>query len=208
MLTNQPTLVDMTKAALNVLDDDEDGFAVMIEGGAIDWAGHAGQLDRIVEEQIDFNNAVQAVVDYLDNNTNGNNWRNTLLIVTADHETGYLWGNGGDTVTSFFDVNGNGTFEEGIDYPHLKDNGPGVLPSGKFYSVNLNGSYQHTNSLVPLYAKGAGSEDFNKCVVGKDKNLRAIYDLDKSWSGKYIDNTCIYEVMKNASLEKGKKHKN
>jgi alkaline phosphatase len=202
---NVPTLVDMTKAALSVLDDNRKGFAVMIEGGAIDWAGHAGQLDRIIEEQIDFNNAVKAVAKYLDNDTKGNNWGNTLLIVTADHETGYLWGNGAGPVTSFFDVNDNGVFEEGIDYPHLGDNGCGNLPDGKFYSVFLSGSYQHTNSLVPLYAKGAGSEDFKKCVVGRDPNLRAIYDLDRSWSGKYIDNTCIFTVMESASL---KPHRN
>jgi alkaline phosphatase len=191
MLTNQPTLVDMTKAALRVLDDNRKGFAVMIEGGAIDWAGHANQLDRIIEEQIDFNNAVKAVLDYLDRNTKGNNWDNTLLIVTADHETGYLWGDGTST---FFDVNGDGIFTDGVDYAHIADAGCGNLPGGKFYST------QHSNSLVPLYAKGAGSEDFNKCVIGKDRNLRAIYDLDHSWSGKYIDNTCVYEVMKNASL--------
>lgn len=191
MLTNQATLVDMTKAALNVLDDDEDGFAVMIEGGAIDWAGHANQLDRIIEEQIDFNNSVQAVVDYLDNNTNGNNWGNTLLIVTADHETGYLWGDG---TGSFFDVNGNGIFDDGIDYAHITDKGVNTLPGGKFYSGD------HSNSLVPLYAKGARSERFNHCMAGKNENLRAIYNLDESWNGKYIDNTCVYEVMKNASL--------
>jgi alkaline phosphatase len=197
MLTNQPTLVDMTKAALKVLEKNSNGFAVMIEGGAVDWAGHAGQLDRIIEEQIDFDNAVQAVVDWINANSN---WGETLLIVTSDHETGYLWGNGAGTVTSFFDVNGNGIFEEGIDYPHLRDKGCGVLPDGKFYSVFLSGSYQHTNSLVPLYAKGARSEDFNKCVIGKEHNLRAIYNLDDSWNGKYIDNTCVYTVMKSASL--------
>lgn len=192
MLANQPTLVDMTRAALNVLDDDKDGFAVMIEGGAVDWAGHANQLDRIIEEQIDFNNAVQAVVDYLDNNTNGNNWGNTLLIVTADHETGYLWGDG---TGSFFDVNGNGIFDDGIDYAHITDKGVNTLPGGRFYSGD------HSNSLVPLYAKGARGERFNRCMLGKAEHLRAIYNLDDSWSGKYIDNTCVYEVMKNASLE-------
>lgn len=197
MLANQPTLVDMTKSALNVLDDNCKGFAVMIEGGAIDWAGHAGQLDRIIEEQIDFNNSVQAVADYLDNNINGNNWGNTLLIVTADHETGYLWGDGTGT---FFDVNGNSTFDALVDYPHVKDNGAGVLPGGMFYSVFLNNAYQHTNSLVPLYAEGARSSEFNECVVGKEPNLRAIYNLDDSWSGKYVDNTCVFTVMKSASL--------
>jgi alkaline phosphatase len=191
MNTNVPTLETMTKAALNVLDDNSEGFAVMIEGGAVDWAGHANQLDRVIEEQIDFNNAVQAVVDYLNKNTNGNNWGNTLLIVTADHETGHLWGDGSG---SYFDVNGNGIFEEGTDYAHVTDNGMNSFPGAKFHSGS------HTNALVPLFAKGAGSEAFNFCVEGRDRNLKAIYDLDDSWNGKYIDNTCVYEVMMKASF--------
>lgn len=40
----------------------------------------------MIEEHNDFNNAVQAVIDYLDANTNGNNWEDALLIVTADHD--------------------------------------------------------------------------------------------------------------------------
>jgi alkaline phosphatase len=191
MNTNVPTLETMTKAALNVLDDNPEGFACMIEGGAVDWAGHANQLDRVIEEQTDFNNAVQAVVDYLDNNTNGNNWGNTLLIVTADHETGHLWGDG---TGSFFDVNGNGIFDEGTDYAHVTDNGMNTFPGAKFHSGD------HTNALVPLFAKGAGSEAFNFCVEGRDRNLKAMYDLDDSWNGKYIDNTCVYKVMTSASF--------
>ncbi len=189
-----PDLATMTKAALNVLDNNPKGFAIMIEGGAVDWANHANLAGRMIEEQIDFNKAVQAVVEYLDRNTNGNNWGNTLLIVTADHETGYLWGDGRVAGSTFFDVNGDGDFDHGIDYAHVKDNGVGNLPDVWYHSGS------HTNSLVPFYAKGAGSERFEKCVAGKDPNLRAIYDLDGGWTGKYIDNTCVYEVMEKASF--------
>jgi alkaline phosphatase len=45
----------MTRGALNVLERDEDGFFLMVEGGAVDWAAHANNLPRIIEEQIDFN---------------------------------------------------------------------------------------------------------------------------------------------------------
>jgi len=48
--TNVPDLATMTKAALNVLDNDADGFAVMIEGGAVDWANHANLAGRMIEE--------------------------------------------------------------------------------------------------------------------------------------------------------------
>ncbi len=189
-----PDLAAMTRAALNVLDNNPNGFAVMIEGGAVDWANHANLAGRMIEEQIDFNEAVKAVVEYLDNNTNGNNWNNTLLIVTADHECGHLWGDGDVEGSTFFDVNGNGVFDHGVDYAHVKDNGVGNLPGTRYWST------QHTNALVPLYAKGARSERFNRCDNARDRNLRAVYNLDRTWSGKYIDNTCVYDVMKSAVL--------
>jgi alkaline phosphatase len=77
----------------------------------------------------------------------------------------------------------------------VKNNGAGELPDVWYHSGS------HTNSLVPFYARGASSEFFEKCVVGKDSNLKKIYNLDASWSGKYIDNTCVYDVMAQAALD-------
>lgn len=184
-----PDLAVMVRAALNVLDNNKKGFAVVIEGGAVDWANHSNLAGRMIEEQLDFNKAVEAVVAYLDRNTEGNNWKNTLLIVAADHESGYLWGDGRVKGSTFFDVDKNGRFDHGVDYAHVKDSGAGKLPDVWYHSIG------HSNSLVPLFAKGAGSELFEACVVGLEPNLRAIYGLDSSWSGNYIDNTCIYRVM-------------
>jgi alkaline phosphatase len=188
-----PKLVDLTKAALNVLDNGSQGFAVMIEGGAIDWANHSNLVGRMIEEETDFNNSVQTVVDYLNAGTNGNDWSNTLLIVTADHETGHLWGDGRVAGSTFFDVNGNGTYDFGVDYAHVKDNGAGVLPDTWYFHGN------HTNALVPLFAMGAGSELFADYVIGVEGNLRNLYNLDSSWSGQYVDNTSIFEVMTKAT---------
>jgi alkaline phosphatase len=129
--TNVPSLATMSKGALNVLNLDSDGFFLMIEGGAIDWANHANQLGRMIEEQMDFNASVQAVVDWVNANSS---WKDTLLIVTADHECGDLWG---PTAGVFNDI---------------VDNGPGNLPGAHFNSGD------HTNQLVPVYAIGAGAE--------------------------------------------------
>ncbi len=62
----------------------------MIEGGAIDWAAHANNMDQMVGEVLGFNAAVQTVIDWVDDPTTASTWANTLVIVTADHETGYL----------------------------------------------------------------------------------------------------------------------
>ena len=86
-----PDLATMSLAALNVLAQDVDGMFLMIEGGAIDWMGHANNMPRYIEEQIDFNLAVDAVVEWVEANSS---WDETLLIVTSDHECGGIWGAG------------------------------------------------------------------------------------------------------------------
>jgi alkaline phosphatase len=127
---NVPSLATMTHGALNVLSQNPRGFFLMVEGGALDWANHDHQLGRMIEEQLDFNAAVQAVVHWVNNHSS---WTDTLLIVTADHECGHLWG----PIA--------GAFNEVVDH------GPGVLPGARFNSK------KHTNALVPVYAKGAGA---------------------------------------------------
>ena len=52
----------MTTGALNALGQDEDGFSIMIEGGAIDWAGHGNNPVRDIEETQDFNKSVEAAI--------------------------------------------------------------------------------------------------------------------------------------------------
>jgi alkaline phosphatase len=171
--SNVPTLETMTKGALNVLDNNANGFAVMIEGGAIDWANHANGLQRSINEQIDFNSSVKYVSDYLDASTNGNNWSNTLLIVTADHETGGLWGAAGS-------------------FTQIGDNGAGVLPTGVYNSGG------HTTGLVPFYAKGADADLFNAYLSSTDPQIAAKYGVDAAFNS-YIDNTNVFSVMNAAN---------
>lgn len=82
--SNLPHLSQMAETALNILDNDPDGFFLMIEGGLIDWAGHANNLSNNVGETIEFSNTVQKVINWAAGRTD------TLIIVTADHETGGL----------------------------------------------------------------------------------------------------------------------
>ena len=86
---------------------------------------------RNIEETIDFNEAVEATVDWVEKNSS---WDETLVIVTADHETGCLAGPGADPLW---------TEMTGV---------AGQTPAHGYYSGS------HTNMLVPVYAKGAGAE--------------------------------------------------
>jgi len=63
-----PTLATMSVGALNVLSKNENGFYVMIEGGAVDWENHARNITGMVREQVGFNEAVEAVVGWIEGN--------------------------------------------------------------------------------------------------------------------------------------------
>lgn len=79
-----------SQTALNVLSQNKKGFFLMIEGSQIDWGGHDNDLTYIVEEMLDFDKAIGVVLEFAAKN------QNTLVIVTADHETGGLTLNKGD----------------------------------------------------------------------------------------------------------------
>jgi len=134
LLTTVPSLAQMSLGALNVLGRDPDGFFLMIEGGAIDWAANDLSRGRLIEEQVGFDEAVEAVVAWVDQHSD---WEETLLIVTADHEAGHLWGPGAGGVPP--------AWVEPVDH------GAGKLPGMEFYSDG------HTNALVPLFARGAAA---------------------------------------------------
>jgi len=81
---DQPHLSEMTQTALDVLDEDPDGFFLMVEGGRIDEASEHNDLERTVTETIEFSNSVQQVLDWAAGRDD------TLIIVTSDHDTGDL----------------------------------------------------------------------------------------------------------------------
>ena len=78
-----PTLDDLTKAALEVLGKDKDGMWLMIEGGDIDWSEHDDNIDNAIGATLDFDKAVGSVIDWISKN---GGWDQNELIVTADHD--------------------------------------------------------------------------------------------------------------------------
>ncbi|MGH1978505.1 alkaline phosphatase [Rothia sp. L_38] len=135
-------LPTMTQGALNVLDNNSEGFFLMVEGGAIDWTGHANQTQHALEETTDFFKAVDAVNAWVEQNSS---WDETLVIVTADHETGYLMGD-----------------PEGGFNPMVPQ-GIGQYPTHSWNSGD------HTNMLVPFFSKGAGAAELEAATVGRDQ---------------------------------------
>lgn len=82
-LIEQPTLVDMTKAALTLLSaDPAKPFALFIEAGDVDFALHDNNLDNAIGAVHSGEDAVKAVIDWIEKQSD---WNESALIVTADH---------------------------------------------------------------------------------------------------------------------------
>lgn len=89
---------EFTKKAIELLDNDK-GFFIMVEGGKIDWACHANDAATAVSEIIDFDKAVGVALEFLRKNP-----EDTLVVVTADHETGGLtMGSDGTAYNSYLE---------------------------------------------------------------------------------------------------------
>ena len=208
---NVPDLGTMSTGALNVLNQNENGFFAMVEGGAVDWMGHANNIGRYIEEQIEFNRAVDDVVQWIEGNSS---WDETLLIVTSDHDCGGIWGkrtyfNGPVKVGAGANAKKDeiiAAAEKGVSVDELisnrfdpdedefnrfravKDRGKGKIPGHQFASGN------HTNELVPLWAIGSGSELFYEFAL-TDRKAGKLWGDDYGWDGQYVDNTSVFRVM-------------
>ncbi|MGY6627333.1 MAG: alkaline phosphatase [Oceanicaulis sp.] len=192
-----PDLATMSLAALNVLNQNESGFFIMIEGGAVDWMGHANNMPRFIEEQMDFNAAVAAVIDWVETHSS---WDDTLLIVTSDHETGGIWGDGTfepasglpQQITMDQEILNQTRFDPErdrfVEFRAVQDRGAGEIPGHQFASGN------HTNDLVPLWALGAGAHMF-KQFERHDAFAQELWGEPYGWDGNYVDNTAVFHVM-------------
>lgn len=83
-------LVPATQTAINLLSQSKKGFFLMVEGSQIDFIAHKNETSGVVLEMLDFDRAIGAALKFAASNGE------TLVIVTADHETGGMTINGGD----------------------------------------------------------------------------------------------------------------
>lgn len=74
----EPSLTEMTAMAIDILDNNPEGFLLVVESGRIDHGHHAGSAYAALHDTIEYSRAVQAAVD-------STNPEDTLIIVTADH---------------------------------------------------------------------------------------------------------------------------
>jgi alkaline phosphatase len=120
-------LADATSIAVDFLSTGEAGYFLMVESSQIDWAGHGNQVEYMKTEIIDFEHTIEGVLDYAEKDGE------TLVIVTADHETGG------------FTLGAAGVNGIDADYSVIEPT---------FASTN------HSAALVPVFAFGPGAESF------------------------------------------------
>ena len=117
-----------TDLAIETLSQNQEGFFLMVEGSQIDWEAHDNLAEGVIEEVLDFGEAIQAALEFAE--TNGN----TLVVVTADHETG--------------------GFALG---PHTNPY-TGMSNSNQIMPTFATG--KHSATLIPVFASGPGAEQF------------------------------------------------
>jgi alkaline phosphatase len=177
-----PTLDDLTKAALSVLGKDADGLWLMVEGGDIDWAAHDNNMDNLIGTTLDFDKSVGSVIDWI--NKNGG-WADNELIVTADHDH-YLTLNGDfpTIVRNAKDVNGISTL--------TSDNT--IAGSGQEWGNSTTDKYDwgnHSNRPVPVYYQGPESSVLTSAIGTPFTQ----YGTQVQGIPGLVDQTNIYQTM-------------
>ena len=163
-----PSLATMTRGALQVLGRNPKGMFLMVEGGAVDWMAHANDTGRIIEEQMDFNHAVRAAVEWVERNSH---WGETLMLVLTDHGNGMPMGPDSDTVA----------------FQPVLNRGAGQLPGVRWHHRN------HSNELTVLWAQGAGARLLLDEVQGVDAALGE--RLGHNADGRYITNSGVGRTL-------------
>ena len=151
--TSEPATKEMLDFAIKrseaLMQNGCRGSFIMVEGSQVDWAGHANSIDYLVREMEDFEEAVVLAKSYAEQN------KETLVIVSADHETG------------------------GLLIEPLKPTAY-TAPEVKF-SFNTGIGYgSHTGVPVPVYAYGPGSENFTGTMDNTDIYRAMVAALDLS----------------------------
>lgn len=139
----EPTLEEMTTRAIDILSKRPNGFVLMVEGSKIDKTAHANDTDNVMNETKLFDDAVKAAMEFAKKDGS------TLVIVTADHETG------------------------GLSMPDNAGTVKGTKSDAKWTTSN------HSANHVILYAYGPGSSDFSGYYDNTDicKKLSKLLEL-------------------------------
>ena len=153
------TLAEITRAGINFLSKDASkGFFLMVEGGKIDWAGHANDAATTFQEVLDFDEAIKVAYEFYEQHPD-----ETLIVVTADHETGGL-------------VLGNGAYA--LNLQALKAQ---KVSEGNYTAVLKELRKKHKNQVSWETIQASLKEYFGfwdtiQLRKGQEEQLKAVYE--------------------------------
>ncbi|MBS4220642.1 alkaline phosphatase [Bacillus sp. FJAT-49711] len=149
-LTKEPSLEEMTKAALRILNQNEAGFFLMVEGSQIDWAGHDNDAAWAMKDIEAFEKAVSVAVDFAKKD------KNTLVIIAGDHD------NGGMSVGAY------DKYDAKLDVLRK------VKSSGRYMEMQLDKNRSNAKEIMKKHAGIDLTKEEVKTIEQADKPLKAI----------------------------------
>ncbi|MFC6040793.1 alkaline phosphatase [Paenisporosarcina macmurdoensis] len=208
-----PSLGDMTTSAIDRLNQDKDGFFLMVEGSQIDWAGHDNDIVSAMSEMEDFDKAFKAAIEFAKKD------KHTLVVATADHSTGG-YSIGSDGIYNWFGepikaakrtpdfmakeiVNGADVEETLAKYIELElttSEIQSVKDASTKKEVDIDNAIEkifddrsntgwttsgHTGEDVPVYAFGPGAARFAGQIDNTD-NAKIIFDILQKGKNKTV----------------------
>lgn len=203
---DEPSLADMTKAAIEYLSKNENGYYLEIEAGRVDHANHDGNAARVMRDGVAFAEAV-AIADELTDDAD------TLIIVTADHEhaisfNGYC-GRGSDILGLCYDVAQQGVKHS--DELLLADDGKpytviGYLNGTGSVLVKEEGANDYTGSRPEVTQEEATDLDYvQQALIPKSSETHSGEDVAVYAKGPWahlfdgtIEQNVIFHVMHHA----------
>jgi len=199
---NEPSLAEMTDAAIDILAQNKKGYVLMVEGGRVDHAHHAGNAARALKDTQAFADAVALALRKTD-------VRDTLIIVTADHGhtvtlQGYpvkgnnILGLVRSPYDQFNDENGLSLALDGKPYPTLAyGNGPGAHVHEDNHGFSPRPLLTDSQTTDPDFKQPAAIPLRSETHGGQDVTIYARGPQAWLFSG-VVEQTYIFHVMEKA----------
>ncbi|KAB8136745.1 alkaline phosphatase [Gracilibacillus oryzae] len=157
--TEEPSIAEMTEASIDILEEDKDGFFLMVEGSQIDWAGHANDAAWAMSDVEAFEKAVEVAMEFAEKDGN------TLVVVGGDHDTGGM-------------TTGSGA-SDGLNADLLKE----VTATGEGIAAQLNEDRSNTKEVVEENTKFTLTEEEVTAIQEAEDAASAINKLISDRAG-------------------------
>ena len=180
LMSEVPTLAEMTSFAIDKMKDNPQGFVMQVEGGKVDWAAHGNDVGALLYDQLAFDEAVQVAMDFASDRDD------TLVIITTDH------GNANPGLIKGSEADRN--FDRIIDFKQTNEwvlhridqqSTPGQIREVIEHAQGIAISEEEAKSLQAHYEKLSDKDLYNpyKLPFGKFAEIQRAY-TNVGWAGK------------------------